>query len=535
VRRLLSGLLYLTGWGLALAAALWVAVELAGYAPPPLQPEDAAGAGFRLERGRQHLLHLSGDPFALGFHNARLLGPLMAKQEHTLLDLLFGFAGGPGRAMLLRQLSLFYVAGLDDYLTEAEQEEILGLAEGTVDLFPELGPRYGRLVAYHAIHELSQRYATDNPLACSLVAVGGERGREGHALLARNFDFEGGDVFDADKVVVVVRPSHGYGFISIAWAGMAGVLSGINEHGLAAVINAGASEQYRRVGAPTSLLVRRTLERARTIDEAVAVLTGEPRFVTDIIGLADQTGRVAVLELTPEQGVLREGPILVATNHLETPELAADPASVGRKTTTTTVPRHDRLDQLVRSQVEPIDVATLLSMMRDRSRLDGTSLPLGHRHAIDALIATHSVIFDSTAGHVWVSQGPHTLGPYHGYDVARLVAASTPEEAEAAFLPSLPADPLRDAYLLVERARASWKPAQRLIAAGRLAEAERELSRAAALADHPRTLLLRARIALGRGERAWAERFLLQALEAPPEYPADAEEAERLLDAIAGP
>ncbi len=534
MKRVLYALFYAALWSATMLAAAWTAIDIAGNARPPLQPADSTGSGFRVERGRQHVVHLEGDPYSLGFHNARLLGPLMRQQEDTLLDLLFDFAGGPVRAMLIRQLSLFYLAGLDDYLTQAEREEILGLANGHVDPFPDLGPRYGRIAAYHAIHELSQRFAVDNPFACSLLAVGKERGRDGHAYLARNFDFEGGDVFDRHKVVLAVRPSTGFGFVSVSWAGMAGVISGMNEHGLVVTINAAASVHYRRVGAPTSLLVRRALERARTIDEAIAVLTEQPRFVTDIIGMTDRTGRVAVLELTPEEYRLRDGDVLVATNHLESPQLADDPRSLERKAQTTTVPRHARLDRWLAENPDPLGPDDLLRALRDRSRDDGTGLPLGHRHSVDALIATHSVIFDATGGRVWVSEGPHTLGAYHGYDVASLLAADSPEAARAAFLPSLPADPLREAYPLIARARAAWKTAAAELDAGDLGAAERELRHTVTLADHPKSLWLRARLALARGDQGWARRFILQALATPPEYPVDRARLEALLELTDG-
>jgi isopenicillin-N N-acyltransferase-like protein len=521
--------LYALAVAAALSSAGWVGLELCAFPEPPARPADTGGYGFRIERGSQHVLHVSGSPYALGFYDARSFPELMRRQEEALLDALFTFTGGPIRAVLVSQLSLLYLAGLDRYLAPAERQEILGLAEGAPDPFPDLGPRYARLAAYHALHELSQRIAFDNPLtACSLIAVSARRGAEGHTFLARNFDFEAGEVFDRDKVVRAVKPAHGLGFVSVAWAGMAGVVSGINERGLAIVINAGASSDYNRVGAPTSLLVRRALEQASTVGEAVLVLTSAPRFVTDIIGLADATGRIMVLELTPNHVAWREGDVLVATNHLESEALADDRTNIKRQGETTTVPRRRRLGALVAAHPGPYGALDLLAILRDKRAADGSALPLGHRQAIDAYVATHSVIFDATAGLVWVSAGPQTAGPYYGYDVQKLIAALTPRDAQAAFVSDLPADTDPDRAWLVAQARFFWQQAAAALQRDDLARAEQALAEVPdLLGGHPTTLRLEGDLALAEGDRERAATLWRRALAIPPESPREAQELAR--------
>jgi hypothetical protein len=68
-----------------------------------------------------------------------------------------------------------------------------------------------------------------------------------------------------------------------------------------------------------------------------------------------------------------------------------------------------------------------VSVLRDKRGLGGVELPLGHRSAIDALIATHSVVMDLTARELWVSEGPHAAGRYVRFDLASLLdRAATP-------------------------------------------------------------------------------------------------------------
>jgi hypothetical protein len=45
------------------------------------------------------------------------------------------------------------------------------------------------------------------------------------------------------------------------------------------------------------------------------------------------------------------------------------------------------------------------------------SCPLGDRRAIDALIATHGVVADTTARVLYVSVGPHLSGRFVGVDL----------------------------------------------------------------------------------------------------------------------
>ena len=74
IARVLSALLYLLAAGAAVSTASWVAIEIVAYpAPPPRQSPTVNGEGFRVERGGQHILHLSGEPYAIGYHNGRLL------------------------------------------------------------------------------------------------------------------------------------------------------------------------------------------------------------------------------------------------------------------------------------------------------------------------------------------------------------------------------------------------------------------------------------------------------------------------------
>src|SRR5207248_4073321 len=113
--------------------------------------------------------------------------------------------------------------------------------------------------------------------ACSTITFPPAAAPDGVARFGRNLDFPSFNVADKQTVVLIFRPQGRYAFASIAWPGMIGVLSGMNEHGLA-LANMEVDRSPRLPAAmPYTLLYRTILERCKTVDEAVALLQSTPR------------------------------------------------------------------------------------------------------------------------------------------------------------------------------------------------------------------------------------------------------------------
>jgi hypothetical protein len=150
---------------------------------------------------------------------------------------------------------------------------------------------------------------------------------------------------------------------------------------------------------------------------------------------------------------------LIVTNHFRT-GLRMDPADARVRATTTTLARFARLEEQLSRAAAPdprtergrVAAQTAVSILRDRRGPGDAPLPLGDRRALDALIATHSVVADATAGVLYVSEGPHTLGRYVRFDLAELLRGAPPARAPVA--ESLPADPLLGDPARIARARA---------------------------------------------------------------------------------
>lgn len=181
----------------------------------------------------------------------------------------------------------------------------------------------GELIASQMI------YDTLNAFGCSSLLVPGEQSKTGGPLFGRNFDYASLGLLHANDLLKVVRPEGKYAFASISFPGCFGVVSGMNEHGLAIALHevrraADDSPRFNAQGVPTLLALRQVLEECRTVAEVKDLLTKLPRTTMYNLAVCDPRGG-AVLEVTTKQVILRqvEG-INACTNHFRAKELCFD-------------------------------------------------------------------------------------------------------------------------------------------------------------------------------------------------------------------
>ncbi len=385
--------------------------------------------------GRITHVHLTGDPQHIGTAHGLLAGDLITALEGdmttTFVDRVPSFAA---RHLILGLVS-FNNRSLIQHFTADELLEISAstAAHGaTWDSLRCLGPSFSRGMQYHALHDVSQ-YLIDNPLVrpiqvgCTAVAVGATRSANGHLLVGRLFDFEGGPRFDQDKVVFTVNPDHGLPFVHVCWGGMSGGVTGLNQAGLWVSINAAATAGQSFVGRPIVMVVRELLQYCHTIDEAVAVLQRAPVFVSDGVMLASRDEqRVVVVEKGPTGLAVRpwRDDVLVSTNHFLAPEWDSDVRNRERMQRGTTTTRMARVEELLARQAfhDPTSIATIL---RDHAGLHDRSVGFGNRSTINAWIGAHLVVADITDGILWVSEPWHGLGVMRPFNVQGPLAGPT--------------------------------------------------------------------------------------------------------------
>jgi predicted choloylglycine hydrolase len=171
---------------------------------------------------------------------------------------------------------------------------------------------------------------------CSAVVVEGERSRTGQPLFGRNMDYHGMGYLHEYGLVTVYRPKGKYAFAAVGYPGLVGVVSGINEKGLAvtALETTGAPKEegppFSAEGTPFLLCYRRLLEECATVAEAEKLLKAMKRTTTNNLTVCDKNGG-AVFEFTPSRVAVRrpEQGLTTCTNHFCAPELKlAQPKNV---------------------------------------------------------------------------------------------------------------------------------------------------------------------------------------------------------------
>ncbi len=499
-------------------------------------------------------LYLEGDPFEIGLANAKLTGDLIIEIEESLLRTLRQYVPSYAARWLIGQIVLLRNRTLPRHVPEEYKTEVLGLSRGFEDRHAEIAPLYHRMLNYHAAHDIGHAFENtslattsavedssvtirraaggDSLAGCTGFAAWGRHVRDGHVLVGRNCDLEAGPTFDVNKIVTLFRPREGNAFLSVSWAGWLGAVTGLNEKRLFVSINASHADDGRRIGTPVSFVVRRALQYASGITEAVEIIERAEMFVSEAFLVADgNAGRAVIVEKSPHRTAVREseGEYLVSANHFLTDTFAGDRANRDFMASATTVARHERMDELVARAKGELDATGAAEVLRDRRGMGDLDVGNGNRSTVNPLIATHSVIADATAGTLWVAAAPHQLGAYVPFSIESF------DTVDADGI--LPADEFLTGggygrYLESEDLLARGDA---LLRAGDPAGAKRLLNESSALnPSYYRGMVLLARVALAENDRAEAKRLLERALERQPPFRRHREMIRRLL-ARAGP
>lgn len=413
------------------------------------------GKSWMRKRGGIFEVALDGEAPARGAAVSRLLRKEMVEDEDALYSAFKkGVPFAPARWAIM-DLGRFQFRKVESGIPVAYRDEVAGIALGfQPDPFDGILPSYHRFVFLYAVYDIALSFEKSPLIGCTTFTIPPtnatttdgdvESTTRGHAFLARAFDFEAGEPFDRDKVVFLVREPGRIPFASVGWPGFVGVVSGMNREGVALVVHGGRAGTPRNFGVPVVFSLREALATAKTTEDAVKTLSSHEVMVSHITIVTDAAGKTAVVERAPgvPAHVRWSDAPLATTNHFEGP-LANDPRDSEVRAKTSTLPRRARGDVIVKELPAQPGVLSMVAALRDRKDADGKPLPLGDRRAIDALIATHGVVMDTTARALWVSEYPHLLGRFVRFDLRVLLAdAFDPKTDDAANVTAVPADPI---------------------------------------------------------------------------------------------
>ena len=410
-------------WALAVAVWLmWARVIALGVATP--QPssatpaENARPAGHpsdhcRVERGPGVMkLYLEGTPEQMGRCHGALVRDELVNNEGVMWELFERYVPTFPLRLFITDLTRLRYAGLEQGYGWARRVEIGAMARAfQPDPYDVYMPTYSRMLMLNALYDVALSFEHSPLVGCSSVYVARS------ALLGRNFDFEIHDIFDTGKAVIVFAEQGKIPVLSVAWPGLVGAVTAMNQRGVGAVVHGARAAKPVEQGEPLLITVREALANGSTAQQVVDWLVARQPMVSHMVLVADAKPQSFVVERVPGRPAhVRTGAATLAlTNHLEGPS-AEDPANLRVRQHTSTLARRQRLDELLGELPEEPVASDIMRILRDNRAAGGRELAPGDRRAIDADIATHGVVMDLRRGQIWVSRGPHLRG---GFEVVR--------------------------------------------------------------------------------------------------------------------
>ena len=273
-----------------LAKFLGMLVESFGSTVPSLPPATGAksvlgtsGAGRLEDWDGTRVLFVSGTPEEMG----RQHGELMKKEIRRVVDrIIYGVGVG---------------SSFDKgkwFFGEIEQAQ--------ARLQPFIDPRYLRemdaIAAGAGLDKEEVRLANVFPelFHCSGFALQGKATKGGVTYHGRILDYMRGVGLEENAVVIISKPEQGFGWVNVSYAGMVGSVTAMNEKQVAIGEMGGRGEGHWD-GKPMAQLVREVMEKASTLDEAVAIMRKGPRTCEYYYVISDAKSKKAVgIKATPE-------------------------------------------------------------------------------------------------------------------------------------------------------------------------------------------------------------------------------------------
>lgn len=370
-------------------------------------------------------MYLEGSPFERGAVAGNLEKELLYSQEVAFFGRLQEMVPDKSYIKFLKYFIAFFNRNLDKHVPIEYQLEIYGESFFGPEEFNFIGKSYDRMLNYHSAHDMGHALANANMVGCTSFSVKDSASYNGKLLIGRNLDFNMGDAFAENKMILFINPDSGHKHAFISWPGFLGVVSGMNEHGLTITLNAAPSEMPLGSKTPISILAREILQYAKNIDEAVAIANKRETFVSELLMIGSAADHnTVIIEKSPEKTVVypQSNSVLTCSNHYQSNDLKS--LNDKQFETTSTLYRKKRIDALVNMHL-PLDPQKTADILRDRGGINNTNIGMGNEDAINQLMAHHGVIFSPEERKIWVSCNPYQLGSFVCYDLDSVFAKAT--------------------------------------------------------------------------------------------------------------
>lgn len=233
------------------------------------------------------VLYVAGTPYEMGYEHGRLL----RDQVHaTIHDVEEGALRLLPKAMRESHLltasekrdvvdSLMDAAWdkLRKFTPREDMEEMAGLAAGS-------GVSLRTIHRMHAIPDLGET-------SCSALVAKDTATRDGHVYQMRILDYGANFNLQRRPLITVYRPDGANPFINISWIGFIGVVSGMNERGVAlSEMGFGNPPGETLYGMPMPFLLKNVLRYADTAEQGATLIRAARRTNSYVYFLGDRGG-----------------------------------------------------------------------------------------------------------------------------------------------------------------------------------------------------------------------------------------------------
>jgi hypothetical protein len=244
---------------------------------------------------------------------------------------------------------------------------------------------------------------------CSGFALFGDATAGGRMYHGRILDYLKGVGLEQNAVVMVIQPDEGNAWVNVSYAGFVGSVTAMNAKHVA-IGEMGGRGEGNWDGKPMAQLVREVMERASTLEEAVAIMRNAPRTCEYYYVISDAKSKKAVgIAATPS----RFETVWPGQTHPQLPHAVKDAVLMSAGD------RYTKLVERVRAGYGKFDADSARDLM---------CRPVAMNSNI------HSVLFAPDTLDFWVanadSQNPASQARYTHYNLAELLKAQpTPEAA----------------------------------------------------------------------------------------------------------